>query len=62
MLDLIVDSYFPLLDEIEEEIDTLEDRLLIRGSAIDVKRLLALKRNLVRIRRAILPQRKSSIS
>ena len=57
MLDLIVDSYFPLLDEIEEEIDTLEDRLLIRGSAIDVKRLLALKRNLVRIRRAILPQR-----
>ncbi len=57
MLDLIVDSYFPLLDDIEEEIDTLEDRLLVRGSAIDIKRLLDLKRNLVRIRRAILPQR-----
>ena len=57
MLDLIVDSYFPLLDDIEEEIDTLEDRLLIRGSAIDVKRVLVLKLNLVRIRRAILPQR-----
>jgi magnesium transporter len=43
VLDLVVDSYFPLLDEIEEEIDTLEDRLLVRGSAIDIKRLLVLK-------------------
>jgi magnesium transporter len=57
VLDLIVDSYFPLLDEIEDEIDSLEDRLLVRGSAIDIKRLLVLKRNLVRIRRAVLPQR-----
>jgi len=57
LLDLLVDSYFPLLDAIEEEIDALEDRLVVRGSAIDVKRLLALKRNLVRIRRSVLPQR-----
>lgn len=57
MLDLVVDSYFPLLDGIEDEIDSLEDRLLARGSAIDIKRLLVLKRNLVRIRRAVLPQR-----
>lgn len=57
MLDLVVDSYFPLLDGIEDEIDSLEDRLLARGSAIDIKRLLVLKRNLVGIRRAVLPQR-----
>ena len=57
LLDLVVDAYFPLLDEIEDEIDSLEDRLLARGSAIDINRLLALKRSLVRIRRAVSPQR-----
>jgi magnesium transporter len=57
LLDLVVDAYFPLLDEIEDEIDTLEDRLLAKGSAIDINRLLALKRSLVRIRRAVSPQR-----
>ena len=57
LLDLVVDAYFPLLDEIEDEIDSLEDRLLARGSPIDVNRLLALKRSLVHIRRAVSPQR-----
>jgi magnesium transporter len=57
LLDLVVDAYFPLLDEIEDEIDSLEDRLLAKGSAIDINRLLALKRGLVRIRRAVSPQR-----
>ena len=55
-LDLVVDSYFPLLDEIEDEIDSLEDRLLARP-AMEINRLLTLKRSLVRIRRAVSPQR-----
>jgi magnesium transporter len=57
LLDLLVDAYFPLMDEIEDEIDSLEDRLLAKGRAIDINRLLALKRRLVRIRRAVSPQR-----
>jgi magnesium transporter len=57
LLDLVVDAYFPLMDEIEDEIDALEDRLLAKGSAIDINRLVALKRSLVRIRRAVSPQR-----
>jgi magnesium transporter len=57
LLDLVVDAYFPLLDEIEDEIDSLEDRLLARANAMDINRLLALKRGLVRIRRAVSPQR-----
>jgi magnesium transporter len=28
LVDLVVDSYFPILDEIEDEIDSLEERLL----------------------------------
>ena len=57
LLDLVVDGYFPLMDEIEDEIDALEDRLLAKGSAIDINRLLALKRSLARIRRAVSPER-----
>jgi magnesium transporter len=54
---LVIDAYFPLLDEIEDEIDSLEDQLLARASSVDMSRLLALKRSLVRIRRAVSPQR-----
>ncbi|HEY7557180.1 MAG TPA: magnesium/cobalt transporter CorA [Candidatus Binatia bacterium] len=57
LLDLVIDAYFPLLDEIEDEIDSLEDQLLARASSVDMSRLLALKRSLVRIRRAVSPQR-----
>lgn len=57
IVDLIVDSCFPLLDEIDDEIDALEDRLLGRAERIDMDRLLILKRSLVHIRRAVGPQR-----
>lgn len=57
LLDLVVDAYFPLLDEIEDEIDSLENRLLARASSVDMNRLLTLKRSLVHIRRAVSPQR-----
>lgn len=57
LLDLVVDAYFPLLDEIEDEIDLLENRLLARASSVDMNRLLTLKRSLVHVRRAVSPQR-----
>lgn len=57
IVDLIVDSYFPILDEIDDEIDALEDSLLGQARKEDMNRLLALKRSLVRIRRAVGPQR-----
>jgi magnesium transporter len=57
LVDLVVDSYFPLLDGIEDEIDSLEDRLLGRPRGGDMNRLLTLKRSLVHIRRAVSPQR-----
>src|SRR5207249_924725 len=40
-----------------EDIVSLEDRLLRRASNEDINRLLALKRSLVHIRRAVSPQR-----
>ena len=57
IVDLIVDSYFPLLDRIDEEIDLLEERLLQQADIQDMNRLLTLKRSLVHIRRAVAPQR-----
>ncbi|MBI2986849.1 MAG: magnesium/cobalt transporter CorA [Deltaproteobacteria bacterium] len=57
IVDLIVDSCFPLLDQIDEEIDALEDKLLGQPDIRDMNRLLVLKRSLVHIRRAIAPQR-----
>jgi magnesium transporter len=57
LVDLVVDSYFPILDDIEDEIDSLEERLLMRTSRVDMNALLALKRSLVHIRRAVTPQR-----
>lgn len=57
IVDLIVDSYFPLLDEIDQEIDALEDRLLEMPGREDMDRMLTLKRSLVHVRRAVGPQR-----
>src|SRR6266498_4911411 len=57
LVDLVVDSYFPILDDIEDEIDSLEDRLLMRANSVDMNTLLGLKRSLVHIRRAVMPQR-----
>lgn len=57
LVDLVVDSYFPLLDDISDEIDELEDRLLAGARSEDMNRLLALKRSLIHIRRAVGPQR-----
>ena len=57
LVDLVVDSYFPIMDDIEDEIDTLEDRLLLRAHPGDMNRLLSLKRSIVHIRRAVTPQR-----
>ena len=34
LVDLVVDSYFPIMDDIEDEIDTLEDRLLLRAHPV----------------------------
>ncbi|HET7004792.1 MAG TPA: magnesium/cobalt transporter CorA [Candidatus Binatia bacterium] len=57
LVDLVVDSYFPVLDEIEDEIDSLEERLLARSKVTDMNRLLTFKRSLVHVRRAVGPQR-----
>jgi magnesium transporter len=57
VVDQIVDSYFPLVDAMEEEIDALEDKLVQASELQDMNRLLTFKRSLVHVRRAVGPQR-----
>ncbi|MBI4524017.1 MAG: magnesium/cobalt transporter CorA [Deltaproteobacteria bacterium] len=55
--DLIVDTFFPIIDHIDDEIEELEEKLVGKRSNLDMGRLLTLKRSLVHIRRAVGPQR-----
>jgi magnesium transporter len=57
LLDTVVDSYFPLLDEIADEIEQLEDLVLAQPDEDSLNRLFALKRRLVLLRKVVAPQR-----
>ena len=57
LTDGIVDGYFPVMDAIEDEIDTLQDDVIRKPTQWTLERLFALKRELVGLRRAISPAR-----
>lgn len=57
ILDTLVDSFFPLLGDMDEEIDELESALLANPDERQLQRLFALKRQLVAMRKVITPQR-----
>ena len=55
--DTIVDGYFPVLDEIGDDIDELQDTVMQSATGNTLQRLLALKRELSNLRRATSPAR-----
>jgi magnesium transporter len=57
VLDALVDSFFPLMAEMDDEIDDLESAVLASPSDEQLQRLFALKRELVAMRKVITPQR-----
>ena len=57
MSDLLVDSYFPALDALEEQTDTLEDDVVQRPTQARLQQIFALKRVLVHLRKLVSPQR-----
>jgi magnesium transporter len=57
LVDDLVDSYFPLFDKVDEEIDALEDLIIGRTDRSTVERIFDLKRDLLTIRRVTSPQR-----
>jgi magnesium transporter len=55
--DAIVDTFFPLLDEIAIEIDEIEDAVIRRPKDAELADIFRLKRLLVTLRKVISPQR-----
>lgn len=57
ILDALVDDYMPILDEMDEEIEWLEDQVLSTPEPQTLQRILNLKHTVMSLRRIISPQR-----
>jgi magnesium transporter len=57
VLDHLVDAYMPVIDDMDEEIDRLEDQVLARPHPAVLQRILTLKHSTLTLRRIIAPQR-----
>lgn len=57
ILDTLTDTFFPVLEEIDDAIDELEDAIVLQPTDEQLQRVFRLKRQLVVLRRTIAPQR-----
>jgi len=58
MVDGITDEYFPIIERLNARIDELEDEMYVEPAQEITEEFLALKRNIVLIRRVIQPQKR----
>lgn len=58
IIDGLIDEYFPVLDRIGDRIEDLEDEIYEKPSKETTDEFLALKRTILTMRRAIIPQRR----
>ena len=59
VLDIIVDSYFPLIDEIGDYVEKVELAVLMDTNQNDLRTVLHLKRTLIELRRYVAPAREA---
>ena len=57
LIDALIDSYFPLLEQTNERLDDLQDEVLMNPSPQTVHAINRFKRDLITVRRAIWPLR-----
>ena len=57
IVDGLVDSFFPILEDFDDRIDRLEDETFLHASDQQLQEIFAMKRLLVGIRKAVGPQR-----
>jgi len=61
LMDAAVDSYFPLVDLLETELERIEDDIFSKGSPrANIERLYALKRSVMRLKHAVAPLMEAS--
>jgi magnesium transporter len=57
VIDGLVDSFFPLLDEIDDRIDELEDEIFAGPTDAQLQAIFGIKRRLMRMRKVVAPER-----
>lgn len=57
LLDTVIDSYFPLLSQLTEHIDDLEDRIFTDPSKALLGHILSTRKEIVRVRRLVTAER-----
>ncbi|HET9425733.1 MAG TPA: magnesium transporter CorA family protein [Gemmatimonadaceae bacterium] len=57
VMDAAIDAYFPLLDQIDEFVDTLEQRVFENFEQDAIRDIFAVKRTVLSLRRHLAPQR-----
>jgi magnesium transporter len=56
LMDAVVDRYFPVVDALESELETIEEKIFTKGSQrINIERLYQLKRKVVMLKHAVAP-------
>lgn len=57
ILDAIVDAYFPILDDISDRMEAIEERIFSRFDAAAQQEIFRTKKELVNLRRVVAPER-----
>jgi magnesium transporter len=57
LVDAIVDGYFPVFDQLGDEIDAVQDTAIAQPEPATLQKVFRLKRELIRIRHALAPSR-----
>jgi magnesium transporter len=56
LMDAVVDLYFPVIDELESQLESIEERLFNKGAALtNIEQLYELKRKVVVLKHAVTP-------
>lgn len=56
LMDAVVDRYFPVVDELESELETIEEQIFTKGSGrANIERLYQLKRKVMVLKHAVAP-------
>jgi magnesium transporter len=62
LLDAVVDGYFPVLESLGERLEELEHACILERGGLILPRILALRRDLLTVRRAIWPIREAVVA
>ena len=57
VLDALTDSFFPILDRLDDRMEVLDEEIFERAQARQLQEITALRRDLVSLRRVVTPQR-----